>query len=218
MYFVQLRIAGGRLGSIESIAEVDADHDGSPALSSRARIDSRRARVAEDLRDGGHVVHTPDLFDGRTFPSIEEGLAYVEKVGFDDLRKRGVRIADDLPSDLVYAGFSFGVLPAQQLAQTRPGARVCAALPFLPAGQRRVGLRAVAQSVRCKSTAWPTTPCLRVKAMSTPHARSWKRPAMRSYSCIPATSTISPTAPLPSYDATATRLLTDQVLAFLDRV
>jgi dienelactone hydrolase len=30
---------------------------------------------------------------------------------------------DGLPAEVVYAGFSLGVLPAQMLAQTRPGAR-----------------------------------------------------------------------------------------------
>ncbi|MCA1439936.1 dienelactone hydrolase family protein [Ensifer sp. IC4062] len=78
---------------------------------------------ADALRQAGHTVHTPDLFDGRAFQSIPEGLAYIEGIGFDEMRERGVRIADDLPNDLVYAGFSFGVLPAQKLAQTRPGAR-----------------------------------------------------------------------------------------------
>ena len=78
---------------------------------------------ADDLRAAGHIVHTPDLFDGRTFQSIDEGLAYIGKIGFDDMRERGVRVADELPPELVYAGFSFGVLPAQKLAQTRPGAR-----------------------------------------------------------------------------------------------
>jgi len=78
---------------------------------------------ADDLRTAGHLVHTPDLFDGRTFQSIDEGLAYIGEIGFDDMRERGVRVADDLPAGLVYAGFSFGVLPAQKLAQTRPGAR-----------------------------------------------------------------------------------------------
>src|ERR1700721_1538872 len=34
-----------------------------------------------------------------------------------------VAFADELPAELVYAGFSLGVLPAQMLAQTRPGAR-----------------------------------------------------------------------------------------------
>ncbi|WP_457797095.1 dienelactone hydrolase family protein [Methylocystis sp. S23] len=83
---------------------------------------------ADDLRQAGHIVHTPDLFGGRTFKSIDNGLAYIEETGFDEMRERGVRVADKLPVDLVYAGFSFGVLPAQKLVQTRPGAR--AALLF----------------------------------------------------------------------------------------
>jgi dienelactone hydrolase len=78
---------------------------------------------ADELRAAGHVVHTPDLFDGRTFGSIDEGMAFVQATGFDELRKRGVHTADDLPHELVYAGFSFGEAVAQELAQTRPGAR-----------------------------------------------------------------------------------------------
>ena len=78
---------------------------------------------ADELRVAGHTVHTPDLFDGQTFTSIEEGMAHIESVGFDELRARGVHTADDLPTELVYAGFSFGEMIAQQLAQTRPGAR-----------------------------------------------------------------------------------------------
>lgn len=78
---------------------------------------------ADDLRAAGHTVHTPDLFDGRIFSSIDEGLAYIGEIGFEEMRERGVRLADGLPSGLVYAGFSFGVLPAQKLAQTRARAR-----------------------------------------------------------------------------------------------
>jgi len=78
---------------------------------------------ADELRAAGHIVHTPDLFGGRTFESIPEGMAFIKEIGFDELRAQGVRLADDLPQALVYAGFSFGVTIAQQLAQTRPGAR-----------------------------------------------------------------------------------------------
>lgn len=78
---------------------------------------------AERLTGAGHTVHVPDLFDGRTFGSVEEGVAYAEAVGFDEIIARGTRIADELPRELVYAGFSLGVLPAQKLAQTRHGAR-----------------------------------------------------------------------------------------------
>jgi dienelactone hydrolase len=78
---------------------------------------------ADALREAGHTVHTPDLFDGRTFGSLEEGMGHVEKLGFGEIIERGTRAVDDLPADLVYAGFSLGVLPAQKLAQTRKGAR-----------------------------------------------------------------------------------------------
>ena len=78
---------------------------------------------ADELHAAGHTVHTPDLFDGRTFDSIPAGMAFVESVGFEALRDRGVQVADELPAGLVYIGFSFGVVPAQVLAQTRPGAK-----------------------------------------------------------------------------------------------
>ncbi|MFC7547194.1 dienelactone hydrolase family protein [Plantactinospora sp. GCM10030261] len=78
---------------------------------------------ADELRRAGHTVHAPDLYAGRVLPTLEEGLAYAGQVGFDEIRERGVRAADGLPDALIYAGFSLGVMPAQQLAQTRPGAR-----------------------------------------------------------------------------------------------
>jgi dienelactone hydrolase len=78
---------------------------------------------ADDLRRGGHTVHTPDLYDGRTFGTLEQGMSFVQERGFGALIERGVRAAEDLPTGLVYAGFSLGVVCAQKLAQTRPGAR-----------------------------------------------------------------------------------------------
>jgi dienelactone hydrolase len=78
---------------------------------------------ADDLRRAGHTLHAPDLFDGRTFDSIDAGMAYAKEIGFGDLIERGVRAADALPAELVYAGFSLGEVAAQKLAQTRPGAR-----------------------------------------------------------------------------------------------
>ena len=78
---------------------------------------------ADELRGAGHTVHAPDLFEGRTFATIEEGMAFAEEIGFPgEVIERGARAADAAPRELVYAGFSLGVLPAQKLAQTRPGA------------------------------------------------------------------------------------------------
>ena len=78
---------------------------------------------ADELREAGHQVHVPDLLEGRTFDSVEEGVAHVREIGFDEVLQRGVRAVEELPTELVYVGFSLGGLPAQCLAQTRKGAR-----------------------------------------------------------------------------------------------
>src|SRR5438105_2151431 len=78
---------------------------------------------ADELRAAGHVVHTPDLYEGKTFASVDEGVDHAREVGFGTILGRGVSAAADLPAELVYAGFSLGGMPAQKLAHTRPGAR-----------------------------------------------------------------------------------------------
>jgi dienelactone hydrolase len=78
---------------------------------------------ADELRAAGHTLHTPDLFNGRTFSTIEEGMAFARAAGFDVLSRRGVAAAEALTPECVYAGFSFGVAVAQELAQTRSGAK-----------------------------------------------------------------------------------------------
>ncbi|MGM0883633.1 MAG: dienelactone hydrolase family protein [Bacillota bacterium] len=78
---------------------------------------------ADELRGAGHTVHVPDLFDGHLFTTIEDGMAYVKEIGFEEIMERGTRVASELPREIVYAGFSLGVPAAQKLAQTREGAR-----------------------------------------------------------------------------------------------
>ena len=77
---------------------------------------------AENLRAEGHIVHLPDLYDGETFERLSDGLGHAEQIGFETILERGQHAAQGLPDGLVYAGFSLGVMPAQMLAQTRPGA------------------------------------------------------------------------------------------------
>ena len=173
---------------------------------------------ADELRAGGHIVHTPDLFDGRRFQSIDEGLAYIGKIGFDEMRERGVRLAEELPPELVYAGFSFGVLPAQKLAQTRARAR--GALLFyscLPiSGEWAFG-------------PWPDGVPVQIHGMD-------KDPVFVGEGDIDAAREIVEKvrdaalflypgdqhyfadSSLPSYDAAAAALLTRRVLEFLDRI
>lgn len=95
---------------------------------------------ADELQADGHIVHPPDLYDGNTFADLNEGVGYAKQVGFETLLERGRLAAEQLPSELVYAGFSLGVMPAQMLAQTRAGAKgalfFSAALPASEFGAR----------------------------------------------------------------------------------
>jgi len=173
---------------------------------------------ADTLRAAGHTVHAPDLFDGRTFGSIDEGLAYIGEIGFDAMRERGVRVADELPAELVYAGMSFGVLPAQKLAQTRPGAR--GALLFyscLPiSGEWAFG-------------PWPDGVPVQIHGMDNDPffvgegdihaAREIVEKAKDAELFLyPGDQHYFADSSLPSYDANATALLTRRVLEFLGRV
>ena len=173
---------------------------------------------ADELRAAGHTVHAPDLFDGRTFPSIDEGLAYIRGVGFEEMRERGVRIADNMPAALVYAGFSFGVLPAQKLAQTRTGAR--GALLFyscLPiSGEWSFG-------------PWPDGVPVQIHGMDNDPYFVGEGDIVAAREIVekvrdaelflyPGDQHYFADSSLPSYDAAATALLTRRVLAFLRRV
>ena len=92
---------------------------------------------AEELRRRDHIVHTPDLYDGRTFTRLEDGLAYSEEVGGPiAIVDRARAAVESLPHDVTYVGFSLGVLAAQSLAQTRSGARgAVLCYSALPLGQ-----------------------------------------------------------------------------------
>jgi dienelactone hydrolase len=173
---------------------------------------------ADELRAAGHVVHTPDLFAGRTFDSIDEGMAFINDAGMDDVRERGVRTADDLPDDLVYAGFSFGEMVAQQLAQTRPGAR--GALLFYSC---------IPISGEWAFGPWPEGVPVQIHgADADPYfAGEGDIDAAREIVdqvedaelfLYPGDQHYFADSSLPSYDADATALLTRRVLAFLDRV
>jgi dienelactone hydrolase len=167
---------------------------------------------ADELRQAGHTVHTPDLFDGRTFDTIEEGMAFAREAGFDALAQRGVAAADEIDADTVYAGFSFGVMPAQQLAQTRPGARgavlMYSCLPVSEFGD-----------------AWPEDVPVQVHGKEADPffeedleaaqalAESTDRAELFLY---PGEEHLFADSSLPAYDAASAALLRERVLAFLD--
>lgn len=166
---------------------------------------------ADELRQAGHVVHTPDLYRGRSFDTLEAGIAYARELGFDNVLEDGVRAADDLSPELIYAGFSLGVMPAQKLAQTRPGARGAllfhACLPVSEFGDK-----------------WPVGVPVQIHAMEADPffeedaeaARALVESAGQAELFLyPGDQHLFTDSSLPAYDAAATSLLMQRVGDFL---
>jgi dienelactone hydrolase len=167
---------------------------------------------AEELRAAGHLVHVPDLFDGKTFTELTDGIAYAKQVGFDTIMERGRLAADGLPNELVYAGFSLGVMPTQMLAQTRPGAKgallLHAAIPTSEFGG-----------------AWPHGVPLQIHTMEADElgdvdiARSLAETIEGAELFLyPGDRHLFADNSLPDYDESAATLLKQRVLSFLDRI
>ncbi len=169
---------------------------------------------ADELRAAGHVVHAPDLYDGTTFADLDEGVGYAKEVGFGTIGERGRLAADGLPSELVYAGFSLGVLPAQELAQTRPGAKgallFSAAFPASEFGG-----------------SWPPGVPLQIHMMEDDEWATEDLPAARELVeasdgaelfLYPGDRHLFADSSLPDYDESAAKLLERRVLAFLQGI
>jgi dienelactone hydrolase len=168
---------------------------------------------ADELREAGHTVHTPDLFEGRTFDSIEEGMAYAEELGFpDEIIGRAEQAASELPSELVYAGFSLGVVPAQKLAQTRPGARgalffySCVPASYFGGWPADVPVQIHGMDADPFFVGEGDVEAARELVESSESAELFLYPGDQHYFAD---------SSLPSYDADATALLTKRVLDFL---
>jgi dienelactone hydrolase len=169
---------------------------------------------ADALRAAGHVVHTPDLFDGKTFTDLDAGVGYAKKVGFATIGERGRLAADGLPKQLVYAGFSLGVMPAQELAQTRPGGKgallFSAAFPASEFGG-----------------SWPPGVPLQIHMMKDDEWSAEDLPAARELVAriegaelflYPGDRHLFADQSLPDYDEGAAKLLKQRVLKFLDNI
>lgn len=171
---------------------------------------------AAGLERAGHPVHLPDLYEGRVFGDLESGVGYAGEVGFGTLTERARAAADALPSALVYAGFSLGVMPAQMLAQTRAGAR--GAL-----------LMEACAPVSEFGGAWPAGVPAQIHGMEkdTFFAEEGDLDAARELVAstdaaelflYPGGVHLFADRSLPSYDESAAALLIERVLAFLDTV
>jgi dienelactone hydrolase len=170
---------------------------------------------ADRLRQAGHTVHTPDLYDGKTFPTLDEGLAYARQVGFGELQQRGVGSAEGLAAELVYIGISLGVMSAQQLAQTRAGARAAVLLEAcVPPSEF--------------GASWPAGVPVQVHGMDADPffagegdidaARALVKAADDGELFLyPGDKHLFTDSSLPTYDADAAALVTERVLDFLAR-
>ena len=165
--------------------------------------------LADEMRRAGHTVHTPDLYGGRTFASLDDGRAYARGVGFGELMEAGVRQADGLPEALVYVGYSLGGLPAQRLAQTRPGARGAILLEgFIPPAEF--------------GAEWPAEVPLQVHGMDADpifagdgDLEAARRVVGAEVFVYPGDRHLFADNSLPSYDPAAAALLTSRVIDFL---
>jgi dienelactone hydrolase len=167
---------------------------------------------ADELRAAGHVVHAPDLYDGETFPELADGVRHAEHVGFDTIIERGRLAADGLTTEIVYAGFSLGVLPAQMLVQTRPGAK--GALLFhscVPTSEfGRPWPRGVPLQIHTmEADAWGDLDVAHQLAETIETAELFLYPGDRH---------LFADNSLPEYDESAATLLKQRVLSFLDNI
>ena len=175
---------------------------------------------ADELRAGGHTVHTPDLFDGECPATIELGLALVNLIGDEALSERATGALAGLPDGLVYGGFSFGGATAQQFAQTSPGARGALLYESF-----------VSLSAEWSFGPWPAGLPAQVHGMDhdpffagegdLDGARELVAavgPDVAELYTYPGDKHLFTDSSLPSYDADATRLVLDRSLAFLGRV
>jgi dienelactone hydrolase len=165
---------------------------------------------ADELRAAGHTVHTPDLHEGRTFATLPEAMGYVQETGFDTIIGRGVKAAAALPSDVFYVGFSLGVLPAQYLTQTRPGAQGAVFVySFVPPSEL--------------GSEWPAGVPLQIHMMDgdpevlPPNVDLEAARAMSGAELFlyPGDRHLFADSSLPDYDEAAAQQLTQRVLAFL---
>ncbi len=171
---------------------------------------------ADVLRAAGHTVHTPDLVDGQVFDTLDEGVAHLQQVGFDEVRERALRAVAGLPAALVYLGMSVGVMPAQQLAQTRSGARGALLLyscvpvaEFGPAWPEGVPVQGHAAERDPFFVDDGDLDAARALVASTPDAELF---------LYPGEAHLFADSSLASYDETAATALTERVLAFLHDV
>ena len=169
------------------------------------------------LRVAGHVVHTPDLYDGNTFADLADGIGYVQRVGFGTIVERGRLAAADLPHEIVYAGFSLGVMPAQMLAQTRQGAKgallfhSCVA-PSEFGGQWPQGVPLQIHMMDADREALPPN-----EDLSTAQQLDETVESAQLF-LYPGDRHLFADSSLPDYDENAAALLMERVLAFLEAI
>lgn len=79
--------------------------------------------AAARLRDEGHQVWAPDLFDGRSAETVPAGCELMAEIGWDTIRQRARAAIAATPDVAVLAGFSMGAGVVSSLWAERPDVR-----------------------------------------------------------------------------------------------
>jgi dienelactone hydrolase len=171
---------------------------------------------AARLREAGHEVWAPDLFEGRSFDELEAGVAHRDEVGVPELMRRAEAALAELPADVVYAGFSMGAASAGYYAATRAG------------GRGAVLISGVTPLAQFGVETWPATVAAQVHfaaedpyldragVESFEHALDAVRARLEIH-VYPGSAHLFADPDSPGYDPASAELMLARVLGFLER-
>jgi len=166
--------------------------------------------AAERLRQAGHRVTTPDLYDGRTATTMDEGYSLMNDVGWPAITRRARDAMLGVPADAVLMGFSMGVGVVGTLWPERPQAAAVVllhALAALPASAR-LGLRLQVHAGEADDFAPPSE----VAALLSSATEAGVAAQVFTY---PGVGHFYTDASLPEHDANAAELTWQRILDFL---
>jgi dienelactone hydrolase len=171
--------------------------------------------IAECFRKNGHTVYAPDLLNGEVFSDLGSANNNLQKIGVPEIIRRSKIAVENMPNDIVYAGFSLGGVVAQLLAAQRKGAKGCL---LFHSAQPLAAL---------KIEAWPSKVPVQIHfAKGDPWRKQENIKALSNsvrqagtdfqYFEYPCTGHLFADSQLPDYDQASAELMIERALEFLN--